>query len=90
MDKLPVKSFLGIFDELYTGQHGDESWVIDRGGYGFLDAINSLTAEEASTAMHKGGSTIAGHSEHLRWSLAYARTYISGGQPDTDGQKAGL
>lgn len=90
MEKLPLTSFLQIFDELYLGVQ-DFSWVIDREpGLGFTNVIRNISAEEASQTTHAGGSTIAAHTEHLRWSLNFALTYLQGGQPDTDWNKSWL
>jgi hypothetical protein len=76
------KPFLELLKEIYIGTDNDESWVIDaRPGHGFTAAIKELNAERASTPLVEGGSTVAAHTEHLRWSLEFAMEFYKGGQP---------
>ncbi|MEO6149091.1 MAG: DinB family protein [Mucilaginibacter sp.] len=89
MEKLLLSSFLEIFDEVYIGPQNDNVWVVDRDpGLGFIDVIRTVSAEDASKSFYTGGSTLAGHTEHLRWSLNFALTYLRGKQPDTDWSKS--
>ncbi|RVT96498.1 hypothetical protein EOD41_20235 [Mucilaginibacter limnophilus] len=86
MAALPIDSFLEIFDELYIGSYGKSfTWVIDRDpGQGFIDVIKAISAEDASRPLNQSGSTIAAHTEHLRWSLNYALTFFEGKQERRD------
>jgi hypothetical protein len=80
--EVPVHLFLDLFNELYEGVKSDESWVIDaKPGDGFIRVIQSLDAEQASTPLVKYGSTIAAHTEHLRWSLNFALEFLKGNTP---------
>ncbi|RYZ99165.1 MAG: hypothetical protein EOP47_17545 [Sphingobacteriaceae bacterium] len=89
MEKLPLSSFLEIFDELYIGPQNENTWVVDRDpGLGFIDVIRTVSAADASRPFYDGGSTLAGHTEHLRWSLNFSLTYLQGKQPATDWSKS--
>lgn len=80
-----IKSTLDLLKELYIGVHDDQTWVIDRNpGHGFTAAIATISAEQASTPIVEGGSTIAAHTEHLRWSLTYAMEFYKGKTPSAD------
>jgi hypothetical protein len=80
-----IKPLLDILHEVYIGTENNESWVIDaKPGEGFSRAVKSLTAKEASTPGVPGGSTVAGHTGHLKWSLDFALQYYEGKQPKGD------
>lgn len=73
---------LDILHELYIGTDGNPSWVIDhQPGYGLTKTVKTLTAKEASTPLFNGGSTIAAHTYHLKWSLDLALEFYSGRRP---------
>lgn len=77
-----ISPLLDIIHELYIGTSENESWVIDADpGYGFTKTIKTLTAEEASTPAVPGGTTVAAHTGHLKWSLEFAMQYYEGKQP---------
>lgn len=77
-----LRPFLKLLREIYIGSESGEVWIIDsRPGYGFTAAIKELTAREASTPLIAGGSTIAAHTEHLRWSLEFAMGFYKGTHP---------
>lgn len=79
-----IKPFLDILREIYIGTEGQQSWVIDaKPGDGFTAAIHQLSAEQASTPIVPGGSTIAAHTEHLRWSLYFALEFFEGRTPSS-------
>ncbi len=79
------KPFLKLLREIYIGSENEEVWIIDgKPGHGFTAAIKELSAEEASTPLIEGGSTIAAHTEHLRWSLRFAMEFYEGAQPSGD------
>lgn len=71
------------FAEIYHGVGtGSPSWVVsNEPDSGVFGSIHDLTAEQASRKSC-GGLSIAAHTEHLRWSLAYALAYFRGERPD--------
>ncbi|AOM79184.1 hypothetical protein [Pedobacter steynii] len=80
-----IKGLLELLQELYVGTNTNESWVIDaKPGHGFTAAIDTINAEQASIPIVKGGSTIAAHTEHLRWSLLFAMEFYKGNRPSSD------
>lgn len=80
-----IKPILELLHELYIGTSEGQSWVIDaQPGHGFTAAIKTVTAQQASTPIIKGGTTIAAHTEHIRWSLYYALEFYKGNQPKFD------
>lgn len=79
------REVLEQFREVYDGPSEEYPWFIDPSpNSGLLGTLEGLTAREASKPISKGGTTIAAHTEHLRWSLALANALFSGdvGQPD--------
>lgn len=80
-----IRELLDLLQELYVRTHNEQSWVIDATpGHGFTAAIESISAKQASTPIVKGGSTIAAHTEHLRWSLYFALGFFKGNRPSSD------
>lgn len=80
-----LQPFLAILREVYVGAEGQHTFVIDNApDNGILSAIKTVTAKEASAASHDGGSTIAAHTGHLKWSLDYAMEFFRGNQPQWD------
>lgn len=80
-----ISSLLELLDELYVGPASNYTWVIDRyPGHGFTKAIEQIDAEQASTPIVEGGSTIAAHTEHLRWSIRVALEFFDGKMPSPD------
>ena len=80
-----IKPLLDILHELYIGTDKEHSWVIDRKpGHGLSRTIKELSAEEASKPLVDGGTTVASHTEHLRWSLVYALQFFAGKKPEGD------
>jgi hypothetical protein len=76
------KPFLELLREIYIGSEVEQTWIIDgRPGYGITSTMKGITAKKASTPIVEGGSTIAAHTEHLRWSLEFALTFYRGEQP---------
>lgn len=79
------REVLEQFREAYEGPGEEYPWFIDPSpDSGLLGTLDSLTAREASKPITRGGTTIAAHAEHLRWSLALANALFNGdvGQPD--------
>lgn len=82
-DKLTT-TFIGKYRELLEGvPTGEPTWVTtggpEGGVYGTLDDI---TAEEASRDL--GGTSIAAHTEHLRWAIDLVNGYFAGKEPPSD------
>ena len=80
-----LQPFLDILREVYVGAEGQHTFVIDNApNNGILSAIKTVSAKEASATSHEGGSTIAAHTGHLKWSLDYAMEFLKGNQPHWD------
>jgi hypothetical protein len=80
-----IKSYLlDLLNEIYVGPEGKPTWVIDQKGHGFTETIKEIDAKQASISTVIGGSTIAAHTEHLRWSLRVALEFFDGKLPTPD------
>ncbi|MCG2615300.1 DinB family protein [Terrimonas sp. NA20] len=78
-----IQPFLGLLREIYIGGEGKDTFVIDRDpGHGVISAIKTVSASDASTPSHDGGTTIAAHTGHLKWSLDYAFEFYKGKIPE--------
>lgn len=56
--------------------------MVDREpGHGIIRTIEQLSAEEASFPITEGGSTVAAHTEHVRWSLQLALAFLKNEKP---------
>jgi hypothetical protein len=77
-----IQSIISLFSEAYHGPADPAStWFIDNEpDSGILGIIAGITSEEAYWSSHSNepGTTIAGHVEHLRWSLADANCALHG------------
>lgn len=81
---LPVENVIAVileqFTEAYEGPTQGRTWFSDnQPDAGFFRTLATLTAAEASEPLVPGGTTIAAHVEHLRWSLALANAVVRGG-----------
>lgn len=77
-----LKPFLELFEEVYIGSDNEQTWIIDGNpGHGITAALKQVSADIASKPTVKGGTSIVGHAEHLRWSLDYAYEFFEGKQP---------
>jgi hypothetical protein len=79
-----LASVVELLTEAYEGPPDPSStWFIDNEpNSGILGLLEGVTAREASTSVDgsgEKGTTIAGHTEHLRWSLAALNSAIRGG-----------
>jgi hypothetical protein len=82
MSTFSKQSYLELLDELVMGKTKEFTWVIDREpGQGITGTIEQLSAEDASFAITEGGSTVAAHTEHVRWSLQLALAFFKGENP---------
>jgi hypothetical protein len=80
-----INPLLELLEELYIGSNHEPTWVIDREpGNGFTAAIKTIDSKQASTSLVRGGSTIAAHTEHLRWSIYLALEFYKGKMPSSD------
>ncbi len=71
-----------FMEEVYDGPKHDYTWFIGNDpDSGLLGTIGNLSAAEASVPLVKGGTTIAAHVEHLRWSLEKSNQYMRGDKP---------
>jgi hypothetical protein len=76
------KVLLELFSEAYDGPNHSYTWFIDNAPKsGMLGTLEDITSEEASRTFVENGSSIAAHTEHVRWSLALSNAYMRGEQP---------
>jgi hypothetical protein len=85
---VPLETFRGIlrelFSEVYAGPNRDYTWFIENEpGSGLFGTLSALSAEDVSRPS-PSGSTIAAHTEHLRWSLALTNALVRGETPKQD------
>jgi hypothetical protein len=74
-----VESIQTLLAEAYAGKDTSPTWFIDKGEHsGVLGTLETLSAAEASKTVVAGGSSIAAHTNHLRWSLAMANAMMRG------------
>lgn len=95
MGSLPTEHVIGVllelFSEAYDGPSKPYSWFTEsRPGSGLFGTVAGLSATEASTPVRPGGTTIAAHLEHLRWSLALANAYVRGEEPKPNWKESWL
>ncbi len=82
--KTIMETVLELFDEAWPGPaNPSATWFNDNAAdAGILGRLAGVNAEQASRPVSAGGPTIAAHAEHLRWFLAYARSFYGGeGKP---------
>ena len=78
-----VSAITEQFDEAYQGPSDEYSWFTNNEeDAGILGTLAHLSAREASKTITKGGTTVAAHAEHLRWSLALANGVFRGETPE--------
>jgi hypothetical protein len=74
---------LALLAEAYPGTDPDECWFTWGGpDSGVIGTLESLSAEQASTPAHEGGTTIAAIAAHLRFTLQYGNVMWSGKKPE--------
>ena len=77
-----IQSIITLFSEAYAGpSNASSTWFIENElDSGILGLISGVSASEASCSTNRNqpGTTIAGHIEHLRWSLANANGALQG------------
>ncbi len=79
-----VSSVQQLLGEAYAGTP-TQSWFSDHGAdSGLFATLTAITAHHASRTLVTSGSSIAGHTNHLRWSLAMSNALMRGEQPSRD------
>jgi len=73
-----------VFSELTDGPRHKLGVVLNTGDGGLLRSLDTLSAGEASEAVH-GGATIAAHAQHVRYGLSLMNRWAAdGGNPFAD------
>ncbi len=73
-----VQTIQNLLKEAYEGTTA-QSWFSDGGeGSGLFATLQPIGAVTASRPLVDGGSSIAAHTNHLRWSLAMANATMRG------------
>jgi hypothetical protein len=68
-----------LLGEAYAGRAQSPTWFIDHGAHsGVLGSLELISSTDASKTVVSGGSSIAAHTNHLRWSLAMANAMMRG------------
>ena len=76
-----VSSVQLLLKEAYAGTP-TQSWFSDHGAdSGLFATLTIINAQNASRTLVSSGSSIAGHTNHLRWSLAMSNALMRGEQP---------
>lgn len=78
-----ARSLSTLLSELVDGAPISGAYVLNRGDQGLLRSLDLLSAEAASAA-HGGGSSIAAHTDHLRYGLSLMNRWASGEDPFAD------
>ena len=86
---LVLGSLRRLLAELYDGPSPKGTWIINPGDAGILESFDRLSAEEASARLIPGRSTLAGHANHLRFSLELFNRWSRGENPWADADWAG-
>lgn len=72
-----------LLKETFEGPEGNGSWYTEsKPGSGLFGTLEGLSAEDASIPVN--GTTIAAQSDHTRYYLWVARSYLNGEEPDKD------
>lgn len=81
MPEVFKESLLELLSEAYTGPNHAHTWFIgNEAGSGLFGTLEKLSAKAASKEQ-PSGTTVADHTEHLRWSLAHANAFARGETP---------
>jgi len=72
-------AIIEFMEEVYDGPKYRYTWFIGNApGSGLLGTVRSLNAEEASTPVVAGGTTVAAHIGHLLWTLRKVNSFMRG------------
>lgn len=78
VDALLRAALNNLLSELIEGPKPDWAWVIDPTSPGLLPFLDQFSADDASRRPAHGGSTIAAHANHLRFSLELLNRWARG------------
>lgn len=78
-----ARSLHTLFSELVDGAPVTGAYVLNRGDAGLLRSLDRLSATAAS-ARTASGSSIAAHTDHLRYGLSLMNRWIGGEDPFGD------
>jgi hypothetical protein len=73
----------GLMTELVDGAPETAAYILNRGDPGLLRSLDRLSAAAAS-AVVPGGSSVAAHTEHLRYGLSLMNRWAVGDDPFAD------
>ena len=72
-----------LLKETFEGPEGNGSWYTEsKPGSGLFGTLEGISAEDASIPVN--GTTIAAQTDHTRYYIWVARSYMSGEVPDKD------
>jgi hypothetical protein len=72
-----TNSLFALFKETFEGTNTAFGTMYLDQGTGLFDTIDKVDAEKASRSATEGGTTIAGHCEHVRFYLEFLSNYMS-------------
>ena len=75
-----VDALAQVLREVIEGPPGDDAWILNRGDRGLLASLAELSASEASQET-ASGSSVASHTEHLRYGLSLMNRWTGGEDP---------
>ncbi len=67
-----------LLTEMFDGGAAEFSWVLNPGDAGLIGALGALSAESASRRPGPTRNSIAGHANHLRYSLELLNRWANG------------
>jgi hypothetical protein len=82
--RLVLKSVHTLLEELYIDPNPEGSWILNRDDVGLLDLIDEFSAGQASAHPIPGRSSLAGHVNHLRFSLELLNRWSKGEEAFAD------
>ena len=83
------KSVHTLLEELFVRPNPSGSWILNRYDSALLDLFDEINAEQASARPIPGRSSVAGHANHLRFSLELLNRWAKGENPYGDADWAG-
>lgn len=83
MDNPMLVAVSTLLKETYDGPEENASWYTEaKPGSGLFGTLEKISAEAAS--IHINGTTIAAQTDHTRYYLWVANSYLSGEEPNKD------
>lgn len=83
MENLMLAAVKTLLKETFEGPEGNGSWYTEsKPGSGLFGTLEGLSAEDASIPVN--GTTIAAQTDHTRYYVWVARSYLNGEEPDKD------